>query len=143
MERGLAIMVAKGAIIDHHARIVRQHSVQVFLKAGAVDEVWLDRQDALEFALCVPGKCFDHEALMGTSVEQNFVVVQRGDNFRDEKPLACRHRCLCESPFLAQTAPCEKLQMVSARYVIVSPGQNPCNVVPIMLRQWSCEPYVR
>ena len=89
------------------------------MKAGAAGQVRLDSHDLPEFALGVPDKCFDHNAMMSAGVKQDFVAAQCGDNFRDEKPVACGYRGLGEIPFLAQPAPRDKLQMMSARYVII------------------------
>ena len=119
MERNLTVAVRNRTIVNCQARIIRQQSVEILLKAGAAGQIRLDSHDLPEFALGVPDKCFDHNAMMSAGVKQDFVAAQCGDNFRDEKPVACGYRGLGEIPFLAQPAPRDKLQMMSARYVII------------------------
>ena len=90
MEYGFALLVRKGAVINRHAQILGQQAVQILLKTCAVDRVRLDRNDAVEIAFRLPDKRFDHDTMMSAGVEQDFVVAQCSDNFRNKKPVACR-----------------------------------------------------
>ena len=87
---GTRPLVRERAVINRHARIMGQQAVQVLLKTCAVDRVRLDRNDVVEIAFCLPDKRFDHDTMMSAGVEQDFVVAQCSDNFRNEKPVACR-----------------------------------------------------
>ena len=71
---------------------------------------------------------------VGAAIQKGFVPVQNGGDLRNEEAAATRHRGGREGPLLAQSPPCQKLQMMGAGRVVIPPRQDARGVVLILGR---------
>lgn len=65
-----------------------------------------------------------HRAFMRTGVQKNLALAQASRHFRNEETVVSGNRSAFEDPFLSQSPPSEKLQMMGTRNIVGKTGER-------------------